>query len=79
MKGGKAYRQAVFFGRCHREKEGSKFYFVVNKMTPKLDIPEDAGEDKNKTATTNTTANATNSTTSAKNTSSGASSSASSD
>lgn len=44
-----------------------------------MDIPEDAGEDKNKTATTNATANASaNSTANAKNTSSGASTSSSS-
>ena len=33
-KNGKNYVQPIFYGRCHKERDGSKFYFKVNKFDP---------------------------------------------
>ena len=47
-------RTPIYYGRCHKEGEGSKVYFIVNKLAPKMnavDNDEDAGSDTTVNAT----------------------------
>lgn len=45
-KGGKPYHQSIYYGRCHREKEGSKIFFRVRKLDP--EAMKKAEEEKEK-------------------------------
>lgn len=45
-------RTPIYYGRCHKEGDGTKVYFVVNKMVPKLNIEEDK---ENNTSAANAT------------------------
>lgn len=53
-KSGRPMRTPIYYGRCHKEGEGSKVYFIVNKLAPKMnavDNDEDAGSDTTVNAT----------------------------
>lgn len=62
-KNGRPLRTPIYYGRCHKEGEGSKVYFVVNKFSPKMNIEggeDESGSDSSGNST-NGNKNATNS------------------
>lgn len=57
-------RTPIYYGRCHKEGDGTKVYFVVNKMVPKMNIEEDK---ENNTSAANATKASNQTTNAAKN------------